>query len=123
MTMRPAAPDTGIVFRRLDAGAEIRARWDSTIESSLSTVLSNGEGICVSTIEHLMAALAGSGIDNAIVELDGPEVPIMDGSAAPFLHLIERARRCRTSRGGIEILKPVAVAMRSAALLIILAEL
>src|SRR3979490_2211205 len=91
MTMRPAAPDTGIVLRRLFAGAEIRARWNSTIESSLSTVLSNGEGICVSTIEHLLAALAGSAIDNAIVELDGPEVPIMDGSAAPFLHLIDRA--------------------------------
>ena len=51
MTMRPAAPDTGIVFRRLDAGADIRARWQNTIESSLSTVLSNGEGIRISTIE------------------------------------------------------------------------
>jgi len=56
---------------------------------------------CVSTIEHLLAALAGSAIDNAIVELDGPEVPIMDGSAAPFLHLIDRAgTSIRTSRGG-----------------------
>ena len=111
MTMRPAAPDTGIVFRRLDAGAEIRARSSSTIESSLSTVLSNGEGICVSTIEHLMAALAGSAIDNAIVELDGPEVPIMDGSAAPFLHLIERAGTVAQDepRRAIKILRPVTV--------------
>jgi len=75
--MRPAAPDTGIVFRRLDAGAEIRARWNSTIESSLSTVLSNGEGICVSTIEHLLAALAGSAIDNAIVELARRDDPLL----------------------------------------------
>jgi len=111
MTMRPAAPDTGIVFRRLDAGAEIRARWNSTIESSLSTVLSNGEGICVSTIEHLLAALAGSAIDNAVVELDGPEVPIMDGSAAPFLHLIDRAGTVDQDepRRAIKILKSVTV--------------
>ena len=109
--MRPAAPDTGIVFRRLDAGAEIRARWNSTIESSLSTVLSNGEGICVSTIEHLLAALAGSAIDNAVVELDGPEVPIMDGSAATFLQLIDRAGTVDQDepRRAIKILKSVAV--------------
>ena len=91
MRMRPAAPYAGIVFHRMDAGAEIRALWSSTCESTLSTVLSNGEGIRVGTIEHLMAALAGCGIDNAVVELDGPEVPIMDGSAAPFVCMIERA--------------------------------
>ena len=109
--MWPAAPDTGIVFRRLDAGADIRARWENTIESSLSTVLSNGEGIRISTIEHLMAALAGSGIDNAVIELDGPEVPIMDGSAAPFLHLAERAGTVAQDepRRAVKILKPVAV--------------
>jgi len=111
MTMRPAPPDTGIVFRRLDAGADIRASWKSTIASSLSTVLSNGEGVRVSTIEHLMAALAGSEVDNAIVELDGPEVPIMDGSAAPFLHLIEHAGIVAQDepRRAIKILKPVMV--------------
>src|SRR5712692_11422474 len=91
MMLHPAPPDTGIVFRRTDAGAEIRASWTSTAESALSTVLSNGEGIQIGTIEHLMAALAGSQVDNALVELDGPEVPIMDGSAAPFTALIERA--------------------------------
>src|SRR6266404_5311718 len=60
MTLHPALPNTGIVFRRVDAGAEIRASWTSTAESALSTVLSNGEGIQIGTIEHLMAALAGT---------------------------------------------------------------
>ena len=90
MTLRPAMPDIGIVFRRLDAGAEIKANWSNTIEAALSSVLSNGEGTQIGTVEHLMAALAGCRIDNAIVELDGPEVPIMDGSAAPFVLMIER---------------------------------
>ena len=113
VTMRicPAPPDAGIVFRRIDAGAEIRALWSSTCESHLSTVLSNGEGIRVGTVEHLMAALAGCGIDNAVVELDGPEVPIMDGSAAPFVYIIERAGIVPqdAARRAIKILKPVAV--------------
>jgi UDP-3-O-[3-hydroxymyristoyl] N-acetylglucosamine deacetylase len=111
MTIRPGAPDSGIVFRRLDAGAEIRASWTSTIESSLSTVLSNGEGTRIGTIEHLMAALAGSAVDNAVIELDGPEVPIMDGSAVPFLDLIERVGVVAqdAARRAIKILKPVHV--------------
>jgi len=111
MTLRPAPPDTGIVFRRLDAGAEIRAGWTSTTNSALSTVLSNGEGIEIGTIEHLMAALAGTGIDNAVVELDGPEVPIMDGSAAPFVQMIERAGLLAQDavRRAFKILKPVQV--------------
>src|SRR5271155_6132094 len=67
MILRPAPPDTGIVFRRLDSDAEIRARWTSTTESALSAVLANGEGIQIGTVEHLMAALAGSQIDNALV--------------------------------------------------------
>jgi UDP-3-O-[3-hydroxymyristoyl] N-acetylglucosamine deacetylase len=112
MTMRPASPDTGIVFRRIDAGAEIRAHWKNTIASSLSTVLSNGEGVRINTIEHLMAALAGTAIDNAVIELDGPEAPIMDGSAAPFLNLIEQAGIVSQDepRRAIKILKPVTVA-------------
>jgi UDP-3-O-[3-hydroxymyristoyl] N-acetylglucosamine deacetylase len=111
MVLRPAPPDTGIVFRRLDAGAEIRANWTSTAESALSTVLSNGEGIQIGTIEHLMAALAGSQIDNAFVELDGPEVPIMDGSAAPFVRLIDRAGVVAqdAARRAFKVLKPVSV--------------
>ena len=111
MTIRPAAPGMGIVFRRTDAGAEIRASWTNTCDSALSTVLSNREGIRIGTIEHLMAALAGAEIDNAIVELDGPEVPIMDGSAAPFVYLIERAgiRAQDEPRRAVKILKPVVV--------------
>jgi UDP-3-O-[3-hydroxymyristoyl] N-acetylglucosamine deacetylase len=116
MVLRPAPPDSGIVFRRLDAGAEIRASWTSTTESSLSTVLSNGEGIQIGTIEHLMAALAGSRVDNAVVELDGPEVPIMDGSAAPFTLMIERAGIVAQDavRRAFKVLKPVWVSANGA---------
>ena len=116
MTLHPAPPNTGIVFRRTDAGAEIRANWTSTTESALSTVLSNGEGIQIGTIEHLMAALAGSQIDNAVVELDGPEVPIMDGSAAPFMVMIERAGIVPQDavRRAFKVLKPVSVSANGA---------
>jgi UDP-3-O-[3-hydroxymyristoyl] N-acetylglucosamine deacetylase len=111
MTLRPAHPDSGIVFRRTDAGAEIRASWANTIAAPLCTMLSNGEGITIGTVEHLMAALAGSEIDNAVVELDGPEVPIMDGSAAPFLFLIECAGVAEqdAARRAVKVLKPVSV--------------
>ena len=111
MTLRPAAPDSGIVFRRSDAGAEIRANWSNSVESALSTVLSNREGIHVATVEHLMAALAGNHIDNAVIELDGPEVPIMDGSAAPFVRLIESVgtEAQDMPRRAIKIMKPVEV--------------
>ncbi|HEY1794598.1 MAG TPA: UDP-3-O-acyl-N-acetylglucosamine deacetylase [Stellaceae bacterium] len=111
LTIRPAAAGTGIVFRRLDAGVEIRAIWSNTVDSALRSVLSNREGVTVSTIEHLMAAFAGSGIDNAVVELDGPEVPILDGSAAPFLAMIDRvgAQPQDAARRAIKVLKPVRV--------------
>jgi UDP-3-O-[3-hydroxymyristoyl] N-acetylglucosamine deacetylase len=113
MTLRPAEPDSGIVFRRRDAGAEIRAEWRNTKESALSSVLSNGEGIEIGTVEHLMAALAGAAIDNAVVELDGPEVPIMDGSAAPFLRLIARAGTLEqdAARRAVKVLKPVSASV------------
>jgi UDP-3-O-[3-hydroxymyristoyl] N-acetylglucosamine deacetylase len=116
MRLLPAAPDTGIVFRRSDAGAEIPASWVNTIESPRCTVLSNGEGITVGTVEHLMAALAGAEIDNVIVELDGPEVPIMDGSSAPFLFLIECAGLIEqdAARRAIKVLKPVSVSKEGA---------
>lgn len=111
MALQPAPPDTGIVFRRTDAVAEVRANWVNAVESPLCTVLANGEGITVGTVEHLMAALAGAAIDNAIVELDGPEVPVMDGSAAPFLFLIECAGVAEqdAARRAIKVLKPVTV--------------
>jgi UDP-3-O-[3-hydroxymyristoyl] N-acetylglucosamine deacetylase len=116
MTLRPAAPGSGIVFRRVDAGAEIPALWDRTIDATLCTMLSNGEGVEIKTIEHLMAALAGSGIDNAIVELDGSEVPAMDGSAAPFVALIDRVGMVAQDlpRRAIKVLKPVEVTSQGA---------
>jgi UDP-3-O-[3-hydroxymyristoyl] N-acetylglucosamine deacetylase len=111
MTLHPAPPDTGIVFRRMGWAAEIRAHWANTIDSPLCTVLSNGEGMRIGTVEHLMAALAGAAIDNVVVELDGPEVPVMDGSAAPFLFLIECAGITEqdAARRAIKVLKPVAI--------------
>jgi UDP-3-O-[3-hydroxymyristoyl] N-acetylglucosamine deacetylase len=111
MSLLPAAPGTGIVFRRIDAGVEIRANWINAIESARCTALSDGSGTSVGTIEHLMAALAGAEIDNAIVEVDGPEVPIMDGSAAPFVFLIECAGVVEQDapRRAIEVLKLVSV--------------
>ncbi len=92
MVLRPAQPDTGIVFRRIDLDpvADIRARAESVGETRLSSCLVQGEAR-VYTVEHLMSAFSGLGIDNAFVDLDGPEVPIMDGSAAPFAFLIQSA--------------------------------
>jgi UDP-3-O-[3-hydroxymyristoyl] N-acetylglucosamine deacetylase len=111
MALLPATADSGIVFRRTDAGGAIPAVWSNTVEASLCTVLSNGEGTEVRTVEHLMAALRGCGIDNAIVELDGPEVPAMDGSAAPFVAMIERAGAIVQDRPrrAIKVLKPIRV--------------
>src|SRR3954449_3422636 len=121
MTFHPAAPGTGIVFRPAGSAVEIRANWANAIESPLSTVLSNGEGNTVGTVEHLMAALAGAAIDNAIIELDGREVPIMDGSSAPFLFLIECAGVVEqdVARRAIKVLAPIIVGdeAKSAALL------
>lgn len=87
MTVRPASAEYGIWFRRTDvSGAHsfISARWDSVSPTRLCTRLVNESGVSVSTVEHVMAALAGCGIHNALIEIDGPEVPILDGSAAPF---------------------------------------
>lgn len=88
LVVRPAPADHGIWFRRTDIADRdplIAARWDSVTPSRLCTVIENGDGVSVSTIEHLMAALAGMAINNALIEIDGPEVPILDGSAAPFI--------------------------------------
>ncbi len=92
MTLRPAAVDSGIVFRRvdLDQPVEIRARLDHVGDTRLSTTLVKGD-VRISTVEHLLSALAGLGIDNAYVDLSAPEVPIMDGSAGPFVFLIQSA--------------------------------
>ena len=92
MTLRPAPPNTGIVFRRtdLDDPVDIPARATNVTETTLGTTLSSG-GARVSTVEHLLSAIAGLGIDNAFVELSAPEVPIMDGSAGPFVFLLQSA--------------------------------
>ena len=92
LTLRPAQPDSGIVFRRMDLAApvEIQARVDLVGETRLCSCLVSG-GTKIYTIEHLMSALAGLGVDNVFVDLDGPEVPIMDGSAAPFVLLLQQA--------------------------------
>ena len=88
----PAPTDTGIIFKRvdLDPVVEIKASAENVGDTSLSTCLTSGE-TRISTIEHLMSAIAGLGIDNAYVEVNGPEIPIMDGSAAPFVFLLESA--------------------------------
>jgi UDP-3-O-[3-hydroxymyristoyl] N-acetylglucosamine deacetylase len=114
MTLNPAEPGTGIVFRRTDVaggGAEVPARWDTVVDARLNTSVGNGDGVCVGTIEHLMAALSGARVDNTLIEINGPEVPIMDGSAEPFLFLIECAGLAEqpVARRLIEVLKPVSV--------------
>lgn len=92
LTLRPAAPDTGIVFRRadLDPVVEIAARAENVGDTCLSTSLAKGP-VRVATVEHLLSAFAGLGIDNAYVDLSAPEVPIMDGSAGPFVFLLQSA--------------------------------
>jgi UDP-3-O-[3-hydroxymyristoyl] N-acetylglucosamine deacetylase len=92
MAVRPAGPDTGIVFRRTDlpSPVDIPARAENVGETMLGTSLVKGDAK-VSTVEHLLSAFAGLGIDNAVVELSGPEVPIMDGSAGPFVFLLQSA--------------------------------
>jgi UDP-3-O-[3-hydroxymyristoyl] N-acetylglucosamine deacetylase len=92
LKIRPAAPDGGIVFIRQDLPekVKIKAHIDNVVDATLATTLGR-EGVKVSTVEHLMAAFAGLGIDNAQVELDGPEVPIMDGSSEPFNDLLKEA--------------------------------
>jgi UDP-3-O-[3-hydroxymyristoyl] N-acetylglucosamine deacetylase len=109
--LRPAAVDTGIVFRRIDiAAADVPARFDHVVDTRLCTVLGDGD-VRIGTVEHLMAALAGAGLDNVLVELDGPEVPVFDGSAEPFLFLIDCAgvQTQTAPRRMIQILRPVRV--------------
>ncbi len=94
MTLHPAEADSGIRFLRTDiegTAACVPADWRHAIETPLCTTLMNPQGVRIATIEHLMAALAGCGVDNCLIELNGSEVPIMDGSAAPFVFLIECA--------------------------------
>lgn len=109
----PAATGAGIVFIRtdLDGDNRIALSAEAVVQTQLGTVIANEAGATVSTIEHLMAALCALDIDNAVVEVDGPEIPIMDGSALPFVALLDRAgrRRQEAPRRYIEVLAPVEV--------------
>ena len=92
MTLLPAPNNAGIIFRRIDFAPqknEIKANYLNVTTTNLGTTIANDFGTKISTIEHLMAAIWGCGIDNLIIELDGSEVPIMDGSSEPFVFLIE----------------------------------
>jgi UDP-3-O-[3-hydroxymyristoyl] N-acetylglucosamine deacetylase len=110
LTFRPAPVDHGIVFRRTDIGADIPARFDRVVDTRLATVLADSDAR-IGTIEHVMAALAGCGIDNAVVEIDGPEPPILDGSASPFVFLLDCAGVVaqEAPRTTIEIRRPIRV--------------
>lgn len=114
MVVRPASADYGIWFRRTDVtdrDALVPARWDAVVPSRLCTLIENAAGVSVSTIEHIMAALAGSAIHNALIEIDGPEVPILDGSAMPFVRafIARGLREQLTPVRAIRVLKAVEV--------------
>ena len=116
MAVHPAPAHSGIVFERIDLALprprrQIAVTPAALIESALCTRIGNADGVTVSTIEHLMAALAGCGVHNARVELDGPEVPILDGSSRPFVQAILAAglRRTRAPLQAIRVLRPIEV--------------
>jgi UDP-3-O-[3-hydroxymyristoyl] N-acetylglucosamine deacetylase len=112
LTLQPAVSGSGVTFVRTDlGGVEIQASWQTVVDTQSCTTIGNQRGDTVSTIEHLMAALAANGIDNIRVEIDGPELPIMDGSAHPFMVLIEKAgiKEKRTPRHVIRVLKTITV--------------
>jgi UDP-3-O-[3-hydroxymyristoyl] N-acetylglucosamine deacetylase len=115
MTLHPAGADTGVSFLRtgLPGGGEqiIEARWSEVSMTELCTVIGKSDAASVATIEHLLAALSGLGVDNCVVEIDGPEVPIMDGSAAAFVEAIDSVgvAELKAPRRYVKILKPVRV--------------
>ena len=114
MTMHPAPADTGIVFERMDLhnGARLfPARYDFVSDTFLCTTLTNASGATLATVEHVMAAFSGCGIDNVRIEVNNPELPIMDGSASPFVFLIECAGigTLEAARRAVRVTKPVTV--------------
>jgi UDP-3-O-[3-hydroxymyristoyl] N-acetylglucosamine deacetylase len=115
VTLHPAEADTGIVFWRggIDGGKDrqLQANFRSVTATEFATVLGDRDGPAVSTTEHILAALYALGVDNAVVEVDGPEVPIMDGSAAPFVEAVDQAgiETLSAARRYIKVLKPVRV--------------
>lgn len=113
LTLRPAAANTGVIYRRidLDPAVDFPADANSVRDTMLCTALVNDDGVRISTVEHLNAALAGMGIDNIIIEVDAPEIPIMDGSASPFVYLLQSAgiQPQNAAKRFIRIKKPVRV--------------
>ena len=114
LAIHPASAEYGIWFRRTDVeGLDpfIPARWDRVTNTELNTRISNEDGVGISTVEHLMAALAGCGVHNALVEIDGPEVPLLDGSSAPFVSAIlsRGVRKLDMPVRAIRILRPIQV--------------
>ncbi|KII79895.1 UDP-3-O-acyl-N-acetylglucosamine deacetylase [Vibrio renipiscarius] len=111
LTLRPAAANTGVIYRRTDVNppVDFPADPESVRDTMLCTALVNDQGIRISTVEHLNAALAGMGIDNVIIEVDAPEIPIMDGSASPFVFLLQQAgiEEQNAAKRFIRIKKPV----------------
>lgn len=119
VTLHPASAEYGIWFRRtdvMDRDPMIAARWDAVVASELCTKVANADGVTVSTIEHIMAALAGTGISNVLIDIDGPEVPILDGSAAEFVAgILSKGVQAQTAPvRAIEILESVEVRNGSA---------
>jgi UDP-3-O-[3-hydroxymyristoyl] N-acetylglucosamine deacetylase len=112
LMLRPAAADTGIVFRRVDIDppVDIRLTPEAVVDTRMATTIGR-DGIMVATIEHLMSALAGLGIDNCYVDVDAPEIPIMDGSAASFVFLIQSAGivELNAAKKFVRVLKPVEI--------------
>ena len=116
VTLKPAKENTGIIFIRTDVDKKIKERsikalYSNVSDTSLCTTIENEYGIKVSTIEHLMAAFNGTGIDNIIIELNGPEVPIMDGSSLPLIEIIENCgiESLKVKRKILKILKKIEV--------------
>ncbi len=115
LTLSPAPAGHGIIFVRTDVAdnknAQIPAQWDNVIDTQLCTVIGNEDGVSVGTIEHLMSALRGCGVDNVLIELNGAEVPVMDGSALAFVEAIETVgiQKQDKPRRVIRVLKEVSV--------------
>lgn len=113
ITLRPAPANTGIVFRRVDLDpiVDIKATPDAVGETTLCTCLVNEQGVQISTVEHLLSAVAGLGIDNLVIDVDSPEIPIMDGSALPFVYLIQSVgiETLNVAKRFIRIKKPIRI--------------
>ena len=113
LTLCPAAANTGVIYRRTDLNPPVDFPADpkSVRDTMLCTALVNDDGVRISTVEHLNAALSGMGIDNVVIEVDAPEIPIMDGSASPFVYLLQSAgiEELNTAKRFIRIKKPVRI--------------